>query len=182
MAKVKDSVVFDQGPPERRQHNKVVIERGANHRARLRIVDQTEIDRLLLERKISLDQHTAAEHLFRDVTACGYMPACKWAMDSNIRGAAQSVSQNRANVLIRMGLSMAWMNARVGKGPTQFMVGVILGERKVPDPAVPMVQRVLDCYQSFEGWWHGKDPQAPLPSLLAELPGDVQRTRPFLNE
>ena len=44
-------IVFDTGPAERRQHNKVVVEQGANMRARLRILDSTEIDRLLHQRK-----------------------------------------------------------------------------------------------------------------------------------
>lgn len=172
-------VVIDQGPIERRQHNKVVIEQTANHRARLRIVDQTELDRLLLQRLIDMDQHTAGEHLYRDVQACGYMPACKWAMDSNIRGASQTISQHRADALVKIGLARAWLLAKAGRRTTEYLFGVVLGERKVPKEQVPVVRLGLDKYQSFEGWWHGKDIREPLPSLLAELPGDVKSTRPF---
>ncbi len=178
MAK-REAVVIDQGPPERRQHNKVVVEQTAGHRARLRIVDQTELDRLLLQRHISIDQHTAGEHLFRDIQSCGYMPACKWAMDSNIRGGVQSVSQHRADALVKMGLARSWMLAKAGRRTTEYLFGVVLGERKVPKQQIPFIRSGLDSYQDFEGWWHGRSPRDPLPGLLRDLPLQVQRTLPF---
>lgn len=179
MAKKADVAVFDTGPSERRQHNTIAVERTAGHKARLRVLDQTELDRLLLKRLISMDQHTAGDHLYRDVQACGYFPACKWAMDSNIRGASQTISQNRADALVKIGLARAWLMAKAGRRTTEYLFGVVLGERKVSDPQVPVVRMGLDKYQSFEGWWHGKDIRTPLPELLQELPGDVQRSRPF---
>lgn len=172
-------VVIDTGPVERRQHNKVVVEQTANHRARLRVVDQTEIDRLLLQRLIDMDQHTAGEHLYRDIQAAGYFPACKWALDSSIRGASQTISQHRADALVKIGLGRAWLLAKAGRRTTEYLFGVVLGERKVPKEQVPVVRMGLDRYQSFEGWWHGKSTREPLPDLLKELPGDVRRTRPF---
>lgn len=174
-----NGVVFDQGTPERRTHNKVVIEQGANMRARLRIVDQVEIDRLLHERKISLDQHTAGEHLFRDVTSAGYIPACKWAMDSNIRGAVQSISNQRSMALLKIGLARAWLMAKAGRRTTEYLFGVVLGERKVLDPQVPVICLGLDRYRSFEGWWHDQETDVPLPKLLAEMPKDIRKTKPF---
>lgn len=170
---------YDQGPRERRQHNRVAVERDANNRARLRVLDQLELDRLLLEHKIDLDQHTAGEHLYRDITMAGYFPACKWAMDSNIRGSIQSVSHSRAQALVKIGLGRAWLLAKAGRRHTEYLFGVVLGERKVSDKYVSTIQRTLSCYQNFEGWWHGQEQDSPLPDLLAELPGDVKRTKPF---
>ena len=178
MAK-RQAVVIDTGPPERRQHHKVVIERTANHRARLRIVDQTELDRLLLKRQISLDQHTAGEHLYRDVQDCGYMPACKWTLDSNIRGGVQTVSQRRADALVKVGLARAWLLANAGRRTTEYLFGVVLGERKVADKQLPSVRAGLDGYQRFEDWWHGRTARDPLPDLLRELPLAVKLTLPF---
>lgn len=172
---------MDCGPIERQQHNRVTVERDINNRPRLRVTDQLEIDRLLLERLIDLDQHTAGEHLLRDITAAGYFPACKWAMDSNIRGDTQSVSQHRADALVKIGLGRAWLDAKAGKSTTKFLFGVILGERKVQDPQIPYVQNGLSTYQGFEGWWHGRDHDLPVPDLLAEMPRVVGRQlpRPF---
>lgn len=175
MSKVKTSIVVDQGPPERSNHFKVAVERGANFRARLRILDQIEIDRLLLEKKISLDQHTSGEHLFRDVNACGYFPACKWALDSNIRGASQTISQHRANALVKIGLATAWLNGKAGRRTTRLLFSVILGERKVQDNQLHSFRLGLDKYQGFESWWQGKDAETPLPELLAELPGNIRK-------
>ena len=180
--KQREQITIDQGPKERRQHNKVALELDASNRARLRVLDQTELDRLLLERKIDLDQHTASEHLYRDITAAGYFPACKWAMDSNIRGDVQSVSQSRANALVKIGLGRAWLHAKIGRRTTDYLFGVVLGERKVTDKYVPVIHAALDSYQNFECWWYGRDAQSPLPDLLADLPGDVQSTRPFLDQ
>jgi len=177
--KKSQMVAIDSGPSERRQHNTVVVERTANHKARLRVVDQTELDRLLLKRLISMDQHTAGDHLYRDVQACGYFPACKWAMDSNIRGASQTISQHRADALVKIGLARAWLMAKSGKRTTEYLFGVVLGERKVTEPQIPFIRMGLDKYQSFESWWYGKDIRTPLPDLLKELPRDVQRTHPF---
>lgn len=166
----RQQVVIDQGPPERRQHNKIVVEQGADNRARLRILDQTEIDRLLLQRLISLDQHTAGEHLYRDIIASGYFPACKWAMDSNIRGDTQSLSDNRSNAVLKIGLARTWLLARAGRRITEYLFGVILGERRVTPPQVPVLRLGLDKFQSFEGWWHGRDIDKSVPSLLLEMP------------
>lgn len=163
-------IAIDQGPPERRQHHRIVIERGANMKARLRIVDQTELDRLLHERKISLDQHSAGEHLYRDVHAAGYIPACKWAMDSDIRGGVQTVSDHRSGTLIKIGLARAWMLSKAGRRITDYLFGVVLGERKVSDAQVPVIKVGLDKYQSFESWWYGRSGTDPLPILLQDLP------------
>lgn len=182
MKKPTERIVFDTGPAERRQHNRIVVERTANHRARLRVLDQTEIDRLLLQRQIDLDHHTAAEHLYRDIQSAGYFPACKWALESNIRGDVQTISSCRADALLKIGLARAWLLKRAGRRITEFLFGVILGERKVTDQQVPMIRMALDRYQSFEGWWHGRSTRTPLPALLADLPADIQRSRPFVHQ
>lgn len=172
-------VVIDTGPPERRQHFKVVVEQTANHRARLRILDQTELDRLLYQRQITLDQHAASEHLYRDMLASGYLGTCNWIMDSSIRGSAQAVSRKRANALLRTGLARAWLLAKAGRRTTDYLFGVVLGERKVTDEQVPFVRHGLNTYRSFESWWHGKSAEDPLPDLLRDLPGPIKRTLPF---
>ncbi len=172
-------VVIDAGPPERRQHNKVVVEQTASHRARLRIVDQTALDRLLYQRQITIDQHTAGEHLFRDMIASGYLTSCNWIMDCNLRGGAQAVSRKRANALLRTGLARAWLLAKAGRRTTDYLFGVVLGERKVTDEQIPFVRHGLNTYRSFESWWHGKSEEEPLPDLLRDLPRAVKRTLPF---
>lgn len=177
--KIIERVVFDTGPAERRQHNRVVVERTASHRARLRVVDQTEVDRLLLLRHIDLDQHSAAEHLSRDIQNAGYFPACKWSLESNIRGDVQTISACRADALLKIGLARAWLLKRAGRKITEFLFGVILGERRVTDQQVPIIRLALNKYQAFESWWHGRSTRVPLPSLLADLPGDIQKSRPF---
>lgn len=182
MKKKTNRVAYDQGPKERRQHNKVAVELDANNRPRLRVLDQMELDRLLLERKIDLDQHTAGEHLFRDITAAGYFPACKWALDSNVRGSAQTISQSRANALLKLGLGRAWLIAKAGRRATEYLFGVTLGERRVDEGHISGLRFCLDKYREFEAWWHDKDAQSPLPDLLAELPTKVQKTRPFFDK
>lgn len=168
----------DTGPPERMTHHRVAVERDINNRARLRILDQTELDRLLLERAISLDQHTAGEHLYHLITAAGYFPASKWAMDSNIRGEVQSMSHCRAMALVRVGLSKVWLHARAGEATTRYLWSVVLGERKVPDKALPPLRSALNAFQSFEAWWHGRDVDQSIPALLSDMPRNVQTHRP----
>jgi hypothetical protein len=172
----RHAIVFDTGPVERKQHNKVVIEQGANMRARLRILDATEIDRLLHQRKISLDQHTAGEHLFRDISDAGYFPSCKWALDSNIRGDVQSISTSRSDAMMKIVLARSWMIQQAGRRITEYLFGVILGERKVPDPQIPVVRLGLDRYHSFESWWYGAEKDNTIPELLAEIP--IRKSRP----
>lgn len=169
---------IDTGPPERLQHNKVRIERDINNRARLRVVDQIEIDRLLLQGKITMDQHTAGEHLYRLITAAGYFPAAKWAMDSNIRSDTQAISHHRATALVKIGLSKVWLHAKAGRTTTRYLWSVMLGERVVADRHVPAVRSGLDQYQSFEAWWHGRDVDQSIPALLSDMPRNVQSHRP----
>lgn len=175
-------VVIDTGPPERRTHNKVVVEQGANMRARLRIVDQTEPDRLLHERKISLDQHTAADHLYRDMIRAGYLLSSRWLDDRGTASGTPGISQDRATALLKMGLAKAWLLAQIGRRQAEWLLGVIIGERKVTDDQLPWIRQGLDKYQGFDSWWHGRDTNVPLPALLSELPRKVQRSRPFHHE
>lgn len=177
--KHRQQVIIDQGPPERRQHNTVAVEQGADRKARLRILDQTEPDRLLLKRLITLDQHTAAEHLYRDIIRAGYFPTHKWALDTNIRGDVQSLSNDRAETMMKISLARIWLLKRAGRRTTEFLFGVLLGERKVPDAMLPAIRLGLDKYQQFEEWWHGGDNSLPLPSLLDDLPADIKRSRPL---
>lgn len=175
-------VVIDTGPPERRSHNKVVVEQGANMRARLRIVDQTTLDRLLHERKISLDQHTAGDHLYRDMIRAGYLLSARWLDDKGTGSQSQGISHDRATALLKMGLAKAWLFSGVGRRCTDWLFGVVLGERQVVDDQLPWVRQGLDKYQGFDSWWHGRDTNVPLPTLLRELPRKVQLSRPFHHE
>ena len=172
-------VVIDTGPAERRTHNTVVVEQGANMRARLRIIDQTAIDRLLHERKITMDQHTAGDHLYRDMIRAGYFLSSRWFDDRNIGSDPQAVSQGRATALVKIGLAKAWLLAQLGRRSTEYLLAVILGERDVPDGHVPLVRLGLNSYQGFDSWWHGRDTDVPLPALLVDLPRKVKKTRPF---
>lgn len=175
---------YDTGPPERQQHHKVAIERDINNRPRLRVLDQLGIDRLLLARQITMDQHTAGEHLYRLITAAGYFPACRWVLDSGIRGDAQDISMQRSGALVRIGLARAWLHAKVGRQVTALLWGGILGERKILHSDVDFFRAGLSSFQAFEAWWHGRDHDQSIPALLAEMPRNVQthRPRPFHHE
>lgn len=168
----------DLGPPERAQHNQLQLERDINNRARLRVVDQIEIDRLLLRRLITMDQHSAGEHLYKVITAAGYFAPCRWIMDTNISGGQSGISHVRSSALVKIGLARVWLHGRVGEVTTRFLWSVLLGERSVPDRALPPVRHALNAYQSFEGWWHGRDHDQSVPRLLADMPGRIQAHRP----
>ena len=168
----------DLGPPERAQHNQVRVERDINNRARLRIIDQLEIDRLLLKRLITMDQHTAGEHLYQLITAAGYFPPCRWIMDTNISTGGDGFSYSRSTALVKIGLSRVWLHARAGKATTRFLWAVLIGERTVPDAALPSIRHGLSTYQRFEAWWSGRDHDQSVPSLLADMPRNIQAHRP----
>lgn len=170
---------LDQGPPERRSHNIIVAEQGANMRVRLRVVDQTEIDRLLHLRLISLDQHTAGDHLYRDMIKAGYFMNCNWSLDSGTRGDVQSISSDKSTALLKMGLSRSWLLAGIGRHSTEYLLGVVLGERSVSDKQVPLVRSGLNSYQGFDSWWQGRDVNVPVPELLQDLPHKVKRIKPW---
>ena len=170
---------LDQGPPERRTHNIIVAEQGANMRVRLRVVDQVEIDRLLYERKISLDQHTAGDHLYRDTIRAGYYLSSRWLDDKGSGGQSQGMSSDRATAFLKMGLAKAWLMSGIGRRQSEWLLAVVLGERRVADTDVPLVRSGLNSYQGFDSWWQGRDTNVPLPDLLTDLPRKVKRTRPF---
>jgi hypothetical protein len=171
-------VPIDTGPPERSQHNTVVIERDVNNRPRLRVVDQVEIDRLLLQRKITVDQHIAGEHLFRDLNDAGYLGTYSWSLESCVRGDPCSISSRRANALLRVGFAKMWLNAKAGPLTTRLLIAVLIGERRVIDRHLPSIRVALDKYQSFESWWHNEPQGLTIPELLLDLPAHIQSHRP----
>lgn len=175
---------IDTGPPERLQHNRVRIERDINNRARLRVVDQWEIDRLLLDRLISLEQHAAGEHLYAVMTEAGYFTPCRWIMDSNIKGGESGFCHARSTALVKIGLSRVWLHAKIGNATTRYLWCVMLGEKNVAPRALPSVRNGLSAYQSFESWWHGRDHDQSVPDLLADMPARIQAHLPrsFHNE
>lgn len=175
---------LDLGPPERSTHHRVVVERDVHNRPRLRIIDQLDIDRLLLDRKISLDQHSAAEHLFGLLQYSGFLPACKWVLDSNIRGEVQAISERRSDALLKLGLAKSWLIAKAGRAAMELTIQSLLGERRVQDRYLPLVRKALNEYQDFEAWWIGQDVTQPLPTLLANLPRKKKpkATRPLHNK
>lgn len=177
-ARKQHAVVVDQGPIERRNHNQVVVERDARNRPRLRVVDQTELDRLLWQRLITLDQHTAGDHLYGLLSNAGYFAACKWALESNIRGSVQTISDSRDTAMIKVALSTVWVRARAGLRTQQLLFAVALGERKAPDKVLPPLRFALDVYQRFESWWFGRDLDVSIPTLLSDMPGRIQSKRP----
>lgn len=178
----KQTVTIDQGPAERRNHNTVVVEQGANMRARLRVVDQTELDRLLHKRLISLDQHTAGNHLFRDMIRAGYFLSSRWFSDAGTGGDPQGISHDRATALVKVGLAKAWLIGGIGRRSTDWLLAVVLGERKVGEDQLPIMRTGLNSYQGFDGWWSGRDTSVTIPELLAELPRKAKRSRPFHHE
>lgn len=170
---------LDQGPVERRSHNIIVAEQGANMRVRLRVVDQTELDRLLHQRLISLDQHTAGDHLYRDMIRAGYFLRPRWLDDKGSGGGSPGVSHERANALVKMSLAKAWLMAGIGRRPSEYLLGVVLGERTVTLGTIPLVRSGLNSYQGFDSWWQGRDTAVPVPELLRDLPPKVKKMRPW---
>lgn len=165
---VSSRIAYDQGPPERRQHNKVVVELDARNTPRLRVVDQTEFDRLLHERKISLDQHSAGEHMMADLVKSGYVMSCNWVLDSSIRGDRQAISSSKSDALLKSGLGQRWLLQRLGRGGTALVVGAAIGTHVVRETNVPIVRRGLETWMAFEGWFYGRK-GTTLPELLQEF-------------
>ena len=59
--------------------------------------------------------------------------------------------------MMKIVLARSWMIQQAGRRITEYLFGVILGERKVPDPQIPVVRLGLDRYHSFESWWYGAE-------------------------
>jgi hypothetical protein len=162
-------VIRDLGPPERRAHNIVRVEQDVHHRTRLRVMDQFEIDRLLYKRLISLDEHTSAENLFRDLTNAGYIRGSQWSLDANIKGDPQGISRRRSDALVRVGMAHRWLHTKIGRDATRWLVNVCLGAVRVGTRQLPKLRQALRSYRDFESAWHNYDGPRDLPSLLVAV-------------
>ncbi len=167
MAKKQTSaVVIDTGPPEMRNHNTVVAELDVHNRMRIRVVDQMSFDMLLHKRRISLDEHAAAEHLHRDLTNAGYIRGSQWNFDAGSGGDPQNISRTRSDALVRVGMARRWLHKAVGRKTTDWLVGVCLGHASVPEGHIATLKHALRAYREFEASWHNYDGPRDLPSLL----------------
>lgn len=165
----KAAVVVDQGPPELRYHNKVVVEQDARFRVRLRVVDQLVFDGLLHERKITLDEHTSCEHLHRDLVAAGFIRSSNWTLDNSIKSDLQSISSKRSDALVKIGMARRWLHERIGRKATDWLVGVCLDAIKVQDRQIPQLKRALGVYREYETAWNNYDGPGDLPALLENV-------------
>lgn len=171
----KQAVVADQGPPERRQHNTVVAELNVNNQVRLRVVDQLVIDGLLHKRKISLGEHNTAESFHRMLVAAGYIRSSNWAMDAHTRGDVQSISTQRSDAMVKMGMARRWLHKEIGRTDTDWLVCVCSDAVKVRDDELPKLKTALKSYRDFDGKWHNYEGPMDLPSLLHEIKPVVGR-------
>lgn len=169
MANKRQAVVVDTGPTERRQHYKVVASLDVHNRVRLRIANQTERDRLLDAGLISLDEHTTADHLARDLQQAGFVRSSPWTLDSSIRGDVQSISTQRSDALVRVGMARRWLHEKIGREDTDWLVNVCLDMLRVPKRQIVRLKRGLACYRDYEDEWHGYTGPMDLPSLLSNL-------------
>lgn len=178
MAKRRETVVVDTGPAEMRNHNTVVAELDVHNRMRIRVVDQYDFDRLLHKRLITMDEHTSAEHLFRDLTNAGYIRGSQWNFDAGSGGDPQGISRSRSDALVRVGMARRWLHRAVGRKITDWLVGVCLGSVRVPEAHIPILKQALRAYREFETAWHNYDGPDDLPSLLGGIGSPITTVSP----
>jgi hypothetical protein len=174
----KQAVVADQGPPERRQHNTVAAELDVNNRVRLRVLDQLEIDRLLHKRLITLDEHISAEHFHKDLVGAGFIRSSNWALDGNVRGDTQSISTQRSDAMVKVGMATRWLHREIGRRDTDWLICICTDAIRVGDGELPRLKGSLKSYRDFEGAWHTYEGPMDLPSLLVEVKPITRRTVP----
>lgn len=120
--------VLDQGTPELSKKFQVRPELiNRRNQVHLRVTDQTIFDRLLLEDKITLDQHNAADQFAVLVHKAGFIglkaPRYEYTVPS---GDPQMITQKQADLRVTVWKMIAEINKRHAGAGTALMDAVIM--------------------------------------------------------
>lgn len=147
----------DQGTPEISRQHKVIPQRAgpqASAPLHLRVVDESEIDRLLLKDWINVEQHQTAETLLDDLHNAGLIGMRISNYERRMGGGdTQNITRREALRRVKVRKALEYMEAKGGVKAGRLVLGVVMDDTRVVEKDLPSLREGLDFLARFYGEW-----------------------------
>lgn len=141
----------DFGTAERHKHNKAMPQlTGKGREFRLRIVDGTAIDRLLMKDRITLDQYATLDHFSEDLYRADLMGLHAADFEPRVTsGNNQDVAHDVAMRRVKVNEIILHMDENVGAGIRRLVVSVCLDEIDPHPTRDKDLERGVECLYGY---------------------------------
>jgi hypothetical protein len=138
---------IDTGTPEGAKHKKMVAvpAPGRPGKIHVRVVDQTELDRLLDRGVISLEEWSSGDQVYRLMYKAGMLGSSKSTLNiSGSSGDPQFISEKKSDSLMMVGELIAHLDRKCGKVSRQLFVDMLVLDRPIKtDEQIKRIKQVL---------------------------------------
>lgn len=155
MTKAKPRDVSDYGTPELHARHRVRVEKADKRRLRVRIVDGTALDRLLLREQITVPQHSAGVAYAGEVERAGINSMPGMNLNSTTRGPRTSLSNRQAEAIHAINSIEKWLKGRVGQSGVLVLSEVVVLDRDPTPRTLPLVVETLGSLMGYYDMVHG---------------------------
>lgn len=146
MKKQKEAI--DIGTSELSQHFKLVprLTRGS-YGYNARVMDETEIDRMLLADRISANEHSTLENLLARLHKVGFVGLKSPAYDAPIKADPSAVGDRRAHAIRGVSRLLSAMDMAMGADKRKALVNLVL----IDAPWEYGDKELKECLRAMEG-------------------------------
>ena len=124
---------------------------------RARVVDQAEIDRLFLKKKISAPQHEAAQSYLAALVRSGAIIRSP-SFEESIGGSIKDVEKSISSRIMAVSAARSSLSA-AGQKPMMLVDLMVASNRRVRRSELPLVRKGLDLLVRFYGTAQVADPR-----------------------
>lgn len=123
----------DYGTDEIKRRFNVVPKLSGPNTMAMKVVSETEIDRMLFNDKITPTQHASLEGLMRRLHKAGFVGLKSPAYDSPIHADASAVGDRKANLIRSVVALFARLDEKIGAKKRRALVDLVLKDIEWPD-------------------------------------------------
>lgn len=137
---------IDTGNPEGTKHKTMVAvpAPGRPGKIHLKVVDQTELDRLLYRKQITPDQWSTGDQVYNLLYRAGMLGASKSTLNvSGISGDPQHISDKKSDALVMLGVLIDHLDRACGRPTRELFLNMLILDRPVSGKQVEYIVLAL---------------------------------------
>lgn len=137
---------IDTGTPEGMKHKKMVAvpAPGRPGKIHLRVVDQTELDRMLDRKQITAEQWSSGDQVYRLLYKAGMLGASKSTLNvSGTSGDPQHISDKKSDALLMLGELINHLDVSCGRPTRELFINMLMLDRPVAGEQVKHIVHAL---------------------------------------
>lgn len=138
---------IDTGTPEGMKHKKMVAvpAPGRPGKIHLRVVDQTELDRMLDRKQITAEQWSSGDQVYRLLYKAGMLGASKSTLNiSGTSGDPQHISDKKSDALLMLGELINHIDRSCGRPTRELFINMLMLDRPVSGRQVEHIVKALN--------------------------------------